>query len=125
MLIILGVGGLVGTFFYIDYKTKEFEPKIKQAKIDGEEFGKTTDQNGYIEKGFSLEVPKSSYDLSNESFVKECLKSSKPIQDFCNNVPTIFDRKWFEEQCQKVPNKYEACVKTLIPKRDYCMNSKK
>jgi hypothetical protein len=99
--------------------------KTEQARVDGREFGKTTDQNGCMEKGFSL---KATDHYLNDAFVSECLKSSKPIPGFCDGVPTFDDTsevrdKWLAEQeaekCPKHPNN-KSCLQTINGKHSYC-----
>ncbi len=124
LLIGLVVAGLVGGWVYLGQKLSEFKQKDEQAEIDGREFGKTTDQNGCLEKSFTLEQPKSSYDMSNSHFVKECFKSSRPIPNFCDGSTPLLFRKWVDEQCEKVPHSYESCARTMLVKRDYCMAEK-
>ena len=126
VLLIIGlvIGGLVGGFFYLDYKLSEFRQENKQGEVDGREFGKTTDQNGCMEKGFTLSLPNNSYDLSNVSFINGCLKSSRPTPDFCEGVPFLLNRKWFDEQCQKVGHNTDSCKVAFIAKRNFCMESK-
>lgn len=123
LIIGLVVGGLVGGWVYLGHKVSEFKQKGEQAEIDGREFGKTTDQTGCLEKGYTLEQPKSIYDHSNRYFVIECLKSSRPITNFCEGVPTRLSSKWVDEQCEKVPQSYESCARTMLAKREYCIKS--
>ena len=54
LIIGLVVGGLAGFIYLTDRIYKKRAEKEKQARVDGREFGRTTDQNGCIEKGFTL-----------------------------------------------------------------------
>ena len=101
LIIGLVLGGLVGGFFYFDHKFNEFKPRNEQAEVDGIEFGKTTDQNGCMEKGFTIPISDDRFDFYNNRFINGCLSSSRPIPDFCEGVPFRFNSKWFDEQCQK------------------------
>lgn len=98
--------------------------KREQARVDGGEFGKTTDQNGCMEKGLLRDA------TGVSGFVKECLKSSKPIPDFCDGVPLGYDpgkakdiSKWLDERCKKDGDNGRSCLDTFIGKRDFCTES--
>ena len=100
------------------------QKKVEQAEVNGREFGKTTDQNGCLEKGFLTE------EYLASGFVKGCLKSSKPIPDFCDGVPLGYDSgnakdisKWLDERCKKVGHNERSCLDTFIVKRDFCTES--
>jgi len=123
LIIGLAVGGLVGGFFYLDHQLSEFKQKDEQAEIDGREFGKTTDQNGCMEKGFTIPISDERFDFYNNRFINGCLSSSRPIPDFCEGVPFLFDRKWFDEQCKKVGHNTDSCLFAFIAKRDFCIRS--
>jgi hypothetical protein len=118
------VGGLVGLFFDIDRTTKINMKNEEQARIDAREFGKTTNQNGCLEKGFSLGPGNRYVDLI---FVRECLESSQPIPNFCEGVPPRSDRKsevWVADQCANFPNQ-DACHQTMSTKQSYCDDQKR
>ena len=53
----LVVGGFYGFVFLTEQARKKYDQKVEQAKVDGREFGKTTDQNGCLEKGFLRDEP--------------------------------------------------------------------
>ncbi len=57
LIIGLVVGGFYGFVVLTDRKSKEVDQKREQAKVDGREFGKTTDQNGCMQKGFLHDEP--------------------------------------------------------------------
>ena len=123
----LVVAAVVGGFAFLVHKFDDPELKAKdvKAKADGTEFGKTTDQNGCMEKGFKLTPAASSFDVSNTTFVNACLHASRPTANFCDGVPFVLDRKWFDDQCQIVGHNNEQCSTAFIAKRNFCrMDSK-
>ncbi len=127
LLVCLVVAAVVGGFAYLVHKfdDPELKAKLDKAKADGTEYGKNTDQNGCMEKGFSLSAATDSFDVSNTYFVNACLHASSPTANFCDGVPFVFDRKWFEDQCQKVGHNNEPCTTAFIAKRNFCqMDSK-
>ncbi len=113
---------VVGGFAYLFYRfdDPEVRAKINKAKADGAAFGQTTDQNGCMEKGFTLAPATESFDVSNEYFVKACLHASRPTANFCDGVPLLFDRKWFDDQCDRVGHNTEQCTVAFLAKRDFC-----
>ena len=117
----LVVGGFFGFVFLTEQARKKHDQKVEQAKVDGREFGKTTDQNGCMEKGFLRDA------TGGSGFVGECLKSSKPISDFCDGVPRVSDGKWKEwedEECKKVGhNNRDSCSDAFNAKRHFCGTS--
>lgn len=122
LLILLAVAALVGGFAYLYQKAGDpvIKAKVDKAKADGTQFGKSTDQNGCMEKGFTLVPPTESFDVSNEYFVKACLHASRPTANFCDGVPLMLDRKWFDDQCEKAGRDNQQCTVTFLAKRDFC-----
>ena len=128
-LLIIGllVGGFFGFVFLTEQARKKHNQKVEQAKVDGSEFGKTTDHNGCMEKGFLRDA-----DAKGESFylgvafVGECLKSSKPIPDFCAGVPlnASVSGGWFDEQCKKVGHNTDSCFRAFVAKSSFCDGTK-
>lgn len=116
------VAGITGAIYYTWKKidVPEKAAKREKAKIAGVDFAKNTDQNGCLRKGLSLNPPADSFDVSNITFVEECLKVAAPNPNFCDGVPLIFNRDWFNEQCQTADRKRDACISTLIAKRNFC-----
>jgi hypothetical protein len=129
MAIGLVVGGFLGLVVIFDQGFKKGRQMKAQAEFDGREFGKTTDQNGCLEKGFSFEPPKHYFaNMNINTFVFECLKSSRSIPNFCDGVPTYEDTsevrdKWRAKQkvekCPQHPND-EPCLQTIYGKQSYC-----
>jgi hypothetical protein len=123
--IVLVVGGFFGLVFIVDQGYKKSNQRIEQAKADGREFGKTTDQNGCMEKGFLRDAKaKGESFYSGVGFVEECLKSSEPISDFCDGVPFDASVTWNNEQCKKIGHSTESCFRAFVAKRGFC-NGKK
>ena len=122
MTIGLVVGGFYGFVVLTDRKSKEVDQKREQAKVDGREFGKTTDQNGCMEKGFLRDEPEY---FSSLNFVEECLKSSKPIPDFCDGVPLNASVQWDKEQCKKVGHNTDSCFRAFVAKGSFCKEKKR
>lgn len=123
MAALLIIGLVAGGFFYIVYEDREIHQKNKQAESDGIEFGKTTDQNGCMEKMFTLPPTKIRFEMSTFKFIGGCLESSRPTPGFCKEVPVLYDAKWSEEQCKKVGHDTDNCIIAFDQKRAFCVRS--
>lgn len=143
--IILSVGGIfvfiiliillvVGAFTIWISNDREFENSRKDAQVKGREFGPKTDNNGCIEEGLSRVRTVTAFELKkslvNGAFVEECLKASRPVNNFCEGVPSLWDldeRDWREAQCQKAGMDITEtdCLEVFDEKRDYCIFNKK
>lgn len=120
LIIGLVIGGLGGFIYLTDRAYKEGAEKEKQARVAGREFGRTSDQNGCIEKGFTLKREISTFDRVILDFVGECLESSEPIPNFCDGVPDYeVGSGWNAKQCEKVPID-APCHDTIYAKQSYC-----
>jgi hypothetical protein len=122
ILLILGliVGGFFSLVFFVDRSSQKHAQKVEQAKNAGREFGRTTDENGCIEKGFSLKTEIKSFDKVILEYVGECLESSEPTPNFCDGVPEYdYENSWNDKQCEKVP-KDAPCHDTIYAKQSYC-----
>ena len=110
VLIVLGILGAVcvaGVFGFVYYLNKgggsgEYDTK----RVEGREFGKTTDQAGCMKEGLSRAKGIRLVDLNravnNRVFVEECVKSATPTSGFCNGVPPLWklqDDDWVTKQC--------------------------
>ena len=118
----LAVAAVIGGAVYVYKKvdTPEQAAKRKKATEDGLEFGKTTDQDGCMQKAFTLEVPQDVFDISNSSFIRSCLGASRKTENFCDGVPILFSRKWVEGECKASGHETRACDAAYIEKLDHC-----
>jgi len=119
---VLGVGAIVGGVYYVYRKVDdpELRKKSDAAKIAGAEFAKNVDQEGCMNKAYTLDVPADTFDMSNHYFTKSCLKASRPTPGFCDGVPFTMDRDWFQKQCDVADRSHEACIAAYTAKRDFC-----
>ncbi len=125
---VIVIAGIIGLSILWNYTTSklespEYRQKNDQGMADGIAFGRTTDQNGCLEKGFSLEAKDSSFDLSNGYFVEKCLTVSRPTPDFCEGVPLISGGNWEENECKKIGRDNEQCNLVMDWKKYYCRSS--
>lgn len=123
----LAVAGIAGGIAYLvkEVESPERVEKRNKAKAAGLEFAKTADQNGCMEKSFSLEDSSDTFDLSGEEFTQNCLTASRPTANFCEGVPFLFKREWVREQCEKVGHETNPCYAAFSQKIDFCRISDK
>jgi hypothetical protein len=117
--VIAAVIGLLGYGFY-KIGGLETVGKLQQANAEGSEYGKTTDHNGCMEKGYTLSVSATGVDLTAEEFVRGCLNTSRASTDFCDGVTSVLDREYFKVQCKKVGHETDACEESFLAKRNFC-----
>lgn len=129
LLVGLVGGSLIGIFLYISYQSQKTVQWQQQATVDGRKLRETTDQNGCMEKGLSLAPEKYGDSSHIVSFVETCLKSSRPVADFCDGVPIYNDwearKKWEAAQnCEKSLHR-DSCDVTVSAKLNYCDDKKR
>lgn len=113
------VAGIIGYEFY-KIGGPEMVKNLRNANAEGAEFGKTTDKNGCMKKGFTLDTSSKGVDLTAEEFVRGCLNSSSPTPNFCDGVTSVLDRDYFKVECKKVGHETDACEESFLAKRNYC-----
>jgi hypothetical protein len=83
----------------------------EQSRIQGADFGKTTDSAGCQAEGISRIRKLGLFDVTEsvkaQYFVKGCLETSRSSADFCKGVPTATEEFWAndgwkDEQCRKL-----------------------
>lgn len=125
LMVILAIVGIVSLWEYAEAKFRS--PEIRkindQGIADGIAFGKTTDQNGCMEKGFTLKEKDTGFDLSNDYFLDNCLKTSRKTPNFCDGVPTISGGRWEREECKRIGRDVDSCFWVMHEKHIYCRSS--
>ena len=141
--ILLSVGGvfallvlIVAAFVIYVYlgASDEYKKKFAAAQAKGREFGAKADGDGCVKEGLSRAKTTPMYTIDegavNRAFVEECLKTSRPVGDFCQGVPSVLDineMDWRKEQCRKVgmDEVESGCLSVFDKKREYCIFDKK
>lgn len=125
LAVIMAIAGVVVLWNYIGNRLQSPEVRQKNDKgiADGIAFGKTTDQNGCLEKGFLLQDKEDSFDLSNTYFLEKCLISSQPTPNFCDGVPFFSGGNWEADECKKLGRENKACDAAMFAKRDFCRSN--
>ena len=125
LVAILAIVGLGYLWEYLGTQLRSPEIRAKNDKgiADGIAFGKTTDQNGCIEKGFLLKPKDSIYDLSKDYFLENCLKESRRVPNFCDGVPVISGGNWEIEECKRIGRNTYECFWVMDEKHIYCRSA--
>ena len=100
LLIILGVLVLgifvLGLSSYLLFSVimgKDHRKNFAKAEAEGRKFGKTVDKEGCIAEGLKRSKDVGDFDISKRSllniFVESCLRTSKSVDGFCDDVANI------------------------------------
>ncbi len=85
-----------GSFLFVHFTVDEnYRKAVAEKKIEGANFGKTTDQAGCFSEGMKRSekitlVSPMKDQAELESFVESCLPESRPTKDFCEGVPADY-----------------------------------
>lgn len=134
LIIFIAVGVIVAMVYsvFVSSDFTEYRKNVGPAQIEGRNFGLTIDNNACIEEGLSRAKKMRSTDVLEvaviEAFVEECLKASRPVNNFCESVPYIWGvGDWRKEQCMNagMDETETACEGVFDRKRQYCIFDKK
>ena len=125
--------GIIIAVFFISWLSDDTE--IEQSKIQGAEFGKTTDYKGCQREGVARIRNRGPFEVTEsvkaQYFVRGCLQTSQPNADFCKNVPTNWEELlakdgWKDGECSKLGWKeMNPTCRTLMRARiDFCEKSR-
>lgn len=107
MALIIG-GSYLFVYFSVD---EDFTKATKESRLEGANFGQTTDQSGCLTEGLKRSKTVNLFSglkvqAQLEYFVESCLSASRPTKDFCQRVPADYElvrtENWKTEQCDKV-----------------------
>jgi hypothetical protein len=117
---------------YVSPDFTEYRKNVGPAQIEGRNFGLTIDNNACIEEGVSRAKNIRSTEVLKvavmEAFVEQCLKTSRPVNNFCDSVPYIWGvGDWRKKQCINagMQETETACESVFVRKRQYCIFDKK
>lgn len=134
VLIVLGIlaglavvcAGGIGIIAYLFVDREGFE----NARKDGAEFGKTTDNAGCQTKSLEMAKTVTMTDITGqvkmEWFNEGCLFASRPTPGFCDGMPGVQKDIWNSDrtkdaECERLGLKDSpACRSAMIAKLRYC-----
>ena len=122
---------LLGVAFYLG-SDKELARETEAKKVEGREFGKTTNQEGCLKEGLTRAKTTTIFNLKaneiNRAFVGACLESSHPTPRFCDGVPRdsllnpSAEADWEKQQCENVgmDHAQTGCDAVFTAKANFC-----
>ena len=106
---------------YVSYTMTEGSKRVARVYAAGAEFGRTTDNQGCIEKTMNLEGEIAENFDFRGMFVRECLSESRPTPNFCDGVPPpLKDPNWANVECQKIGRDTPLCHAAYSGKTWFC-----
>jgi hypothetical protein len=144
ILIALGFGALsfvvlvavlAGVAFYIhsDLESdRDFQHESEAKRAEGQEFGKTTNQQDCMSEGLTRARAMSTFEFKRgqikSAFVRACLESSRPVAGFCDGLPQRSltapgaESDWITEQCDKVGMDHvkTGCIAVFLTRLQFC-----
>lgn len=99
----------------------------QDAVVEGPEFGKTTDQNGCMQRGSDrlkdIAKPTIIHTTASHAFMSGCFETARKTPDFCSGVPSAPYFEWIDAECQKLGRSDEACRSVMDEKHRFCIGS--
>lgn len=107
LLFLIVVAGAAAGIYWLSAHSGEFLEKTKQSMVDGQKFGRKTDNRGCVTEAVTRykQSPGFSSALSTELFLQGCLRVSHETPGFCDGIPKPTDfvkgAEWEMEQCAR------------------------
>jgi hypothetical protein len=138
ILIVVGIlaalglvcGGGLGIFAYFFVDKEGFE----NARKDGAEFGKTTDNIGCQTKALEMAKPLTMSDITEQVKVQYfndgCLPASRPTEGFCDGLPSEQKDIWNNDrakdaECEKAGMKDSLPCRAVMKARlEFCQKKR-
>jgi len=128
LIVMLAVALVVAEIFLLS--NKDYTGWEAAKRSEGADFGKTTDQEGCVKEGLVRAKEFTVFNIksagTNQLFVEGCLKSSRAISRFCDEVPrsewpgTLND--WEAQQCKSrgMDESTTGCMSVFTAKVNHC-----
>ncbi|HZS49178.1 MAG TPA: hypothetical protein VFC63_29185 [Blastocatellia bacterium] len=119
----------LAAYWFVSHKdqlSKQFVEGPQKAMDEGKKYGRTTDNDGCVDKAFEKEKEDNSFGsaISNGVFLRSCLDNSKSTPNFCASVPkptSILDSStWLKQQCQKRAPGDQYCTQLFQQVQQFC-----
>jgi hypothetical protein len=128
LAIVCGGGFAVFAYFFVDREGFE------NARKDGAEFGRTTDNVGCQEKALEIAKPIAFTDITGmvkaQYFNEGCLFASRPTPGFCDGLPSEQKDIWNSDRakdglCEKSGMKDSLSCRSVMKARlEYCQKKR-
>ena len=126
LLVIVIAAGVAAGIYWLSTHSGEFFEKSKQSMVDGERFGKTSDNQGCLAESIARYKQNTGFSgaLSTQLFLQGCLQASKESPGFCDAVPKrtefIKSAQWQQEQCARNNLKDTYCPQLFGQVQTFC-----
>ena len=127
LLVLIVVGIVAAGAYWLSRNKDAWIAKGKAQVTEGKEAGRTTDNQGCVEKSVErYKAERGFYSAIGTSiFMQTCLQSSRPTPGFCDDVPKQMEftktAQWRVEQCERFDlsgDKY--CQQLFSPVQQFC-----
>ena len=126
LLVVVIAAGLAGGIYWLSQHSGEFLEKSKQSMLEGERFGKTTDNQGCLTESISRykQNPGFSGALATQLFLQGCLQASHETPGFCDDVPRriefVRSAQWQQQQCARNNLRDSYCPQIFGQVQTFC-----
>jgi hypothetical protein len=126
LLVVVIVAGVAAGIYWLSAHSGEFFEKTRQSMVEGQKFGKATDNQGCLTEAISRhkQNPGFSGALSTQIFLQGCLRASHETPGFCNDIPkrTEFMKSalWQKQQCSRYGLHDTYCAQIFGQVQTFC-----
>jgi hypothetical protein len=125
VIALLIVAGVVGYFWWSKHG-KEFAESGRQARVEGEQFGEETDDQGCLDEALTRHKRAGGFTqtLAHRLFLGGCLSASEPTAGFCEHVPkrkdVVKSGVWQAKRCTEAGFSDPYCRQLFGQMQEYC-----
>src|SRR5712691_4891690 len=126
LLVLVIAAGVAAGIYWLSAHSGEFLEKSKQSMVEGQRFGKATDNQGCLTESISRYKQDTGFSgaLSTQLFLQGCLQASRETPGFCDDVPkrTEFIRsaQWQQQQCAHNNLRDSYCPQIFSQVQTFC-----
>ena len=124
-VVLLIVVGFLGYSWWSKHG-KEFVESGKQARVEGEQFGEETDDQGCLDETLARHKRAGGFSqtIAHRLFLEGCLSASEPTAGFCDHVPRLKDLMkggtWQAKRCAEAALGDVYCRQLFQQVQVYC-----
>jgi hypothetical protein len=126
LLVIIMAAGVAAGIYWLSTHGGQFLEKSKQSMLEGEQFGKATDNQGCLAESIvrHKQTPGFSSALSTQLFLQGCLQASRATPGFCDDVPKrlefVKSAQWQQQQCARNNLRDTYCPQLFSQVETFC-----
>jgi len=128
VIVLLIVVGFLGYSWWSKHG-KEVVESGNQARVEGEQFGEETDDQGCLDETLARHRRAAGFSrtIAHRLFLGGCLSASEPTDGFCNQVPKLKDimksAAWQAKRCAEARLGDVYCRQLFQQVQIYCESS--